>query len=153
MPPSRLLSSAARLRSGARAADDSTMPLSHRLAAALRRVELARRARLLERAPQRATWPELEELLSRELPLRAVLDVCVRAHGRSIPPGLLWAWTRNHGAPLLALAVAAGLDEAALRHHLADADSLDRESLELHAELNRSPVVTMRTRGGLLPWH
>lgn len=128
-------------------------PLPHRLAAALRRAELARRSRLLQRTPERATWPEVEELLSRELPLRAVLDVCVRAHGRGIRPGLLWTWTRHHGAPLLALAVAAGLDEAALRHHLTDVDSLDRESLELHAELHRSPVVAVRTRDGLLPWH
>ena len=101
----------------------------------------------------RATWPEVEELLSRELPLRAVLDVCVRAHARGIRPGLLWTWTRHHGAPLLALAVAAGLDEPALQHHLTEVGSLDRESLELHAELNRSPVVAVRTRGGLLPWH
>jgi hypothetical protein len=128
------------------------MPTPSRLTAALRRSELARRTRLLARAPERATWPEVEELLSRELPLRAVLDVCVRAHARGIQPGVLWRWARCHGAPLLALAVAAGLGEAELLHYLADVDTLDRESLELHAELNRSPVVAVRTPDGLIPW-
>jgi hypothetical protein len=139
--------------SDTRTTDNSVMPTPPRLSAALRRHELARRARVLARSPERATWPEVEELLSRELPLRAVLDVYVRAHHRGIRPGILWAWTRRHGAPLLALAVAAGLDEAELEHHLADARSLDRESLELHAELNGSPVVAVRTASGLTPWH
>lgn len=139
--------------SGSGTTDNSVMPLPLRVAAALRQHELARRARVLARAPERASWPEVEELLSRELPLRAVLDVCVRAHGRGIHPGILWAWTRRHGAPLLALAVAAGLDEDDLRRHLPGVHGLDIESLELHAELNGSPVVAVRAPGGLAPWH
>jgi hypothetical protein len=125
------------------------MAISRRPVAVLHRLELARRTRLLERDPARATWPEVEELLSRELPLRAVLDVCVRAHGRGISPATLWPWIRRHGAPLLALAVAAGLDDADLRRHQPGVHGLDVESLEMHAELNGHPVAAHRARHGI----
>jgi hypothetical protein len=117
---------------------------SRGLSVLLRRHEQVRRARLLERDPARATWPEVEELLSRELPLRAVLDVCVRAHARGIRPATLWTWIRRHGAPLLAVAVAAGLDDADLCRHLPGVHGLDIESLELHAELNGYPLAARR---------
>lgn len=120
------------------------MASPRRLSDLLRHLEQARRTRLLHRTPDRATWPEVEELLSRELPLRAVLDVCVRAHGRSIRPATMWPWIQRHGAPLLALAVAAGLDDADLRRHLASLEGLDLESLALHAELNGSPVHVLK---------
>lgn len=130
------------------------MALSRRLVAAQHCREQARRARLLERDPARATWPEVEELLSRELPLRAVLDVCVRAHGRGLAPAILWPWIRRHGAPLLALAVAAGLDDADLRRHLPGVAGLDVESLELHAELNGYPVAARVAQPGrMAPRH
>ena len=116
------------------------MAISRRLVALLHRTELAHRNRRLERDPALATWPEVEELLSRELPLRAVLDVCVRAHGRAISPATLWPWIRRHGAPLLAQAVAAGLDETDLQRHLASLHGLDLESLRMHAELNGHPM-------------
>lgn len=120
------------------------MATSRRLVAVLHHHEQVRRTRLLDRDADRATWPEVEELLSRELPLRAVLDVCVRAHGRGIRPATLWPWIRHHGAPLLALAVAGGLDDADLQRHLSSLDGLDVESLELHAELSGHPVAASR---------
>lgn len=115
-----------------------------RVVVTLHRLEQARRGWLLARDPGRATWPEVEELLSRELPMRLVLDVCVRAHGRDIRPDVLWPWIRRHGAALLALAVAAGLDDADLRRHLPSVHGLDIASLELHAELNGYPAYAVR---------
>ncbi len=134
-----------------RPADNQDMRPPAALATTLSRFEQARRTRLLERDPERATWPEVEEMLSRELPLRVVLDVCVRAHGRGIRPGILWSWTRTHGAPVLALAVAAGLDDTDLRHHLPGLHGLDLDSLELHAELNGYPVAVVRAHRGVAP--
>lgn len=112
-----------------------------------------RRARLLRRHPERAGWGEVRALLDTGLAPYAAAYVCGELRAREVPPGLAHVWGSRHGVDLLALAVGAGLDADDLRAHLHSVAGLDVRSLQLFAELHRSPLVRVRALGEMAPWH
>lgn len=99
-----------------------------------------RRERHLRKRPVLATSADVRRLLPASSPVRTVDHVMGLADERRIPAALLWQWADRHGAGLLVLALAAGLDHADLLATREDASGLDVESLTMLAELYRHPV-------------
>lgn len=99
-----------------------------------------RRARYLRKRPSFASAVDVRRLLIASAPAETVEHATVLARERRIPTALLWQWADRHGAGLLVLTLAAGLDHADLLATLEDASNLDVESLEILSDLYRNPV-------------
>lgn len=104
------------------------------------RRDLVRRVRYLQKRPERATAGDVRRVLTASVPAETADHVTVLASERRVPAQVLWQWAERHGAALLVLALAAGLDHADLLATFEDASSLDVESLEMLSELHRYPV-------------
>jgi hypothetical protein len=94
----------------------------------------------VEQHPTRVTPVDLEWMFGQELPDETTVAVCRLATATKLPNAMLRNWAETHSVTLLALALSAGFGHQDLVATATAGSVIDRESLEMLAELNGGRV-------------